>query len=204
MGKRGGRAVVGRSRACVRLEDEQSKARSGAGPNLQFGQFLQLSYQKSKRQGGQRPDARGVWGAGHTDRRAALRTAPTAALVGGTATAWKSAKIGHFCCANKPWCGTPNNSDLARGGGRVFFAVVQCGVLLRVFDNQPEPWPLQNIVSLKGFCARTNHILRKHPSVWASHSPPVSPTRLLRKILYLPNPPVLQYISYNIGNDNIL
>ena len=33
-GQAGRRAVVGRPRACARREDEQSKARSGAGPNF--------------------------------------------------------------------------------------------------------------------------------------------------------------------------
>ena len=33
-GQAGRRAVVGRPRACARREDEQSKARSGAGPKL--------------------------------------------------------------------------------------------------------------------------------------------------------------------------
>ena len=64
-------------------------------------------------------------------------------------------------------------------------------------------WPLQDILFLNNRFARINNIRCKHPSVWAPHSPPSPPT-LLRNILFPPTPPVLQYISYNIGNGNIL
>jgi len=60
--------------------------------------------------------------------------------------------------------------------------------------DEPEFGLLQDILAFKGFSARINNsILCKHPSVWAPHSPPSSPT-LLRYILYLSDSPVLHYI----------
>jgi len=71
-------------------------------------------------------------------------------------------------------------------------------------DRVPPPgWPLQDILLLRGFCARINH-----PSIAPSylHCPHYCNTiaRLLRNIRRPSDPPFVCHTKHNIGNNNIV
>jgi len=66
-----------------------------------------------------------------------------------------------------------------------------------------QVWPLQDIVLRRGFCTRISTIICKQPLGLGTSLPAPLPT-LLRNVVYSPDPPLLQYMLYHIGNDNIL
>ena len=64
-------------------------------------------------------------------------------------------------------------------------------------------WPLQDIRSLRGYCARINHPFIPHTHL---HWPHCCNTiaRLLGSIAHLLDPPFVWHTPYTIGNNNIL
>jgi len=64
------------------------------------------------------------------------------------------------------------------------------------------PWPLHDIVVCRGFCTEsTLKMIYLQTAPLFGHPPhrPALPT-LLRNLLYPPDPPVLRYMPYYIGN----
>ena len=71
----------------------------------------------------------------------------------------------------------------------------------RLLDPAPN-WPLQDIISLRVFCARINTILCTYPFVWALHFPLHRPC--YSAILFPADPLLSQYKPHNIGGGNIV
>jgi len=66
-----------------------------------------------------------------------------------------------------------------------------------------ELWPLQDIVLLRGVCARINHPCIAHSHLYCPHYCNTI-ARLLRNIRRLSDPPCVCHTPYNIGNGNIV